>query len=441
MPRRSSRPDLASPEAPTASKRRASARLSAAEPGVKRVKSNVDLSLSQAKSTTRKSKYFEREDPDEPELESDVSAEESSGSVYEEAEEEAPAEDAEPDQLSDTDEDAKKKLSARGKQRQSTSSGSDPMKGKELWREGVRAGLEPGQEVIIAKPKARDAGNTPYQDETLHPNTRLFLIDLASNNDRQWLKAHDPDYRAAKKDFETFVESLTPKIAEVDATVPELPVKDLVFRIHRDVRFSKNPLPYKVSYLPLQVPVAVPVACTHFSAAWSRTGKKGPYAAYYVHFQPNSCFVGCGLWNPEAEPLALLREDIDENSGGLKEVLRAPEMRREFLKGASDDDDAIVDAFTHHNRESALKTKPKGYEADNKNIKLLRLRSFTIGKPIADDELTGDNAQEMIATLVGVMEPFVSPVPIYRFPISLSRRFCPLLTTVTYLNSVVMPDQ
>lgn len=385
-----------------ASKRRASARLSAAEPGVKRVKSNVDLSLRQAKSTTSKSKYFEPEDSDEPDSESDASAGESAGSVYEEAKEESPADEAEPEELSDTDEDAKKKPTVRGKQRQSTNSGSDLVKGKELWREGVRVGLEPGQEVIIAKPKARDAGKTQYQDETLHPNTKLFLIDIASNNDRQWLKAHDPDYRAAKKDFETFVESLTPKIAEVDATVPELPVKDLVFRIHRDVRFSKNPLPYK----------------THFSAAWSRTGKKGPYAAYYVHFQPGSCFVGGGLWNPESEPLALLREDIDDNSAVLKEILRAPEMRREFLKGASDDDDAVVDAFTRHNRESALKTKPKGYEADNKNIKLLRLRSFTIGKPIPDDELTGDDAQEKIATLVGVMEPFV-----------------------TYLNSVVMPDQ
>ncbi|KOS40798.1 hypothetical protein ACN38_g8354 [Penicillium nordicum] len=402
MPRRSSRPDPASPEAPIASKRRASARLSAANPGVKRVKSNVDLSLRQAKSTTSKSKYFEPEDSDEPDSVSDASAWESAGSVYEEAKEESPADEAEPEELADTDEVVKKKPNVRGKQSQSTSSGSDLTKGKELWREGVRVGLEPGQEVIIAKPKARDAGKTPYQDETLHPNTKLFLIDIASNNDRQWLKAHDPDYRAAKKDFETFVESLTPKIAEVDPTVPELPVKDLVFRIHRDVRFSKNPLPYK----------------THFSAAWSRTGKKGPYAAYYVHFQPGSCFVGGGLWNPESEPLALLREDIDDNSAVLKEILRAPEMRREFLKGASDDDDAVVDAFTHHNRESALKTKPKGYEADNENIKLLRLRSFTIGKPIPDEELTGDDAQEKIATWVGVMEPFV-----------------------TYLNSVVMPDQ
>lgn len=171
-----------------ASKRRASARLSAAEPGVKRVKSNVDLSLRQAKSTTSKSKYFEPEDSDEPDSESDASAGESAGSVYEEAKEESPADEAEPEELSDTDEDAKKKPTVRGKQRQSTNSGSDLVKGKELWREGVRVGLEPGQEVIIAKPKARDAGKTQYQDETLHPNTKLFLIDIASNNDRQWLK-------------------------------------------------------------------------------------------------------------------------------------------------------------------------------------------------------------------------------------------------------------
>ncbi|KAJ5742756.1 uncharacterized protein N7511_011157 [Penicillium nucicola] len=390
MPR-SSRP-VASPEAPVAPKRRASARLSAVGPEVKRVRSNVDLT-NRAKSTTKTSKYFEESSDNG--LESDDSQGATSGSAYEEKE--SSSDEQEPEENSES-EDTELKASAKGVSRQRTGN----VKGQELWREGVRAGLGPGKEVVIAKPKAREAGDVPYEDETLHPNTKLFLVDLAENNDREWMKAHDPDYRAAKKDFETFVESLTSKISGVDATVPELPPKDLIFRVHRDVRFSKNPLPYK----------------THFSAAWSRTGKKGPYAAYYVHFQPGSCFVGCGLWNPEAEPLALLREDIDEHADRWKEVLREPELRREFLKGASDDDDAVVDAFTHHNRESALKVKPKGYEANNENIKLLRLRSFTMGKPMADEDLAGSDAQEKITALVAIMEPFV-----------------------TYLNSVVMPDQ
>ena len=69
--------------------------------------------------------------------------------------------------------------------------------------------------------------------------------------------------------------------------------------------------------------------------------------------------VGCGLWNPEADALAALREDIDENADQWKEVLRAPEMRSELLGGVRDEDGAVVKAFAHHNRESALKTKPK----------------------------------------------------------------------------------
>ncbi|KAJ5772432.1 hypothetical protein N7520_002961 [Penicillium odoratum] len=389
---RSSRPGPAEvPE--SAPKRRASTRLSAPQE-VKRVKSNAALSGS-AKSTSKKSKYFEPESSD-PEDSSDSDGGDS-GSAYEEKESSSPTPEVELE-ASDSEEE----IQSKRRKQPSGASHSSSLKGKELWREGVRTGLGPGKEVFISKPKARDAGDVPYADETLHPNTKLFLQDLAENNDRQWLKAHDPDFRAAKKDFETFVETLNAKVSEVDSTVPELPTKDLIFRIHRDVRFSKNPLPYKI----------------HFSAAWSRTGKKGPYAAYYVHFQPGASFVGCGLWNPEPDALAALREDIDGDAQQWKEVLRAPAMRREFLNGVSDDDDAIVKAFAHHNRESALKTKPKGYSADNINIELLRLRSFTIGRPISDVEIMAADVQDRIVALIGVMEPFV-----------------------TYLNSVVMPDQ
>lgn len=125
---------------------------------------------------------------------------------------------------------------------------------KDLWKEGVKTGLGPGKEVFIEKPKPRDPGGVPYQDDTLHPNTKLFLEDLAENNEREWLKgnryhpssisnllktnlvhfiAHDADYRAAKKDWETFVESLTEKLIERDSTIPELPAKDVVSGIPR----------------------------------------------------------------------------------------------------------------------------------------------------------------------------------------------------------------
>ncbi|EED19344.1 conserved hypothetical protein [Talaromyces stipitatus ATCC 10500] len=364
------------------------------------------------KSTAKKSKYFEGSDTDEPA--SDVDGD--SGSAYEE--EAAAHEDEESDDENnaydeESEEDKPKKRergrpssSAKAQKQDSDDSAegvpaSKTAKGRELWREGVKTGLGPGKEVFIKKPKARDLGGIDYKDDTIHANTMLFLKDLKENNERQWLKAHDADYRASKKDWDTFVETMTEKIIEKDETIPELPAKDLVFRIHRDIRFSNDPTPYK----------------THFSAAWSRTGRKGPYAAYYLHLQPGHCFIGAGLWMPEASKLALLRRDVDRNSTRLKSVLRNAGLRREFFKGIPDDERKAVKAFVDQNQESALKTKPKGYEHDNPNIDLLRLRSYTVGKPLPDEILLSPDAQERIESLIEVLVPFV-----------------------TYLNSVVMPD-
>lgn len=62
-------------------------------------------------------------------------------------------------------------------------------KGRVLWKDGVRTGLGPGKEVFIKLPQARQPGGTPYEDETLHPNTMLFLKDIKENNEREWLKS------------------------------------------------------------------------------------------------------------------------------------------------------------------------------------------------------------------------------------------------------------
>ncbi|KKK23130.1 hypothetical protein P175DRAFT_0464081 [Aspergillus ochraceoroseus IBT 24754] len=415
MPPRSTRAAPASAAVPKpAPKRSSSSRASGT--AAKRQKYNASPANESVKSTTKKSKYFPdakpkkvkssnpSNRPDDFISENDDDPDAASPDPNWDSPEPGPAKDESTDESSANEEteadeivpkrrnNSSRKNSDFSKSTARSKASISSKKTKELWREGVKTGLGPGKEVFIEKPKARDPGDISYKDETLHPNTLLFLKDLTNNNDREWLKAHDPDFRASKKDWETFVETLTEKVAEKDSTIPELPAKDLVFRIHRDIRFSKDPTPYK----------------THFSAAWSRTGKKGPYAAYYVHFQPGACFVGSGLWHPEAHKLALLREDIDGSSHRLKAVLREKEMRREILGGIPDDEGKAVKAFCSHNSETALKTKPKGYELDNENIQLLRLRSFTIGKPLSDEELLSSNVQEKIATLIGIMEPFVS---------------------------------
>ncbi|KAK0507353.1 hypothetical protein JMJ35_010391 [Cladonia borealis] len=370
----------------------------------KRLKSSPTTSL---KITPKKSQYFEHGSSSDSESESELANE---GSGYEDEDASASLISSHPESELDDEEDeyvseedaSKKRKRGRPKTKTNGKAISIEIKGQELWRPGVKAATAPGEAVYIKLPKAREAGKTPYTDGTIHPNTFLFLKDLRANNDREWLKMHDPDYRQSKKDWDTFVESLTEKIIEKDDTIPELPPKDLTFRIYRDIRFSPDPTPYK----------------THFSAAWSRTGRKGPYAAYYVQVQPNGSFVGAGVWHPEPAPMALLRKEIDKKSHKIKEVLMAPDMRKEFFGGIGPDEKKAVKAFVGMNTENALKTKPKGYEADNPNIDLLRLRNYTIGHKLKDDEVLGPGGLGRIAQLIGILTPFV-----------------------TYLNSVIMPDE
>jgi uncharacterized protein (DUF2461 family) len=91
----------------------------------------------------------------------------------------------------------------------------------------------------------------------------------------------------------------------------------------------------------------------------SRTGKKGPYAAYYVQLQPEASFVGGGLWHPDGPALATIREDIDLQPHRMKGALMNDNLRRIFFEKAKKDEKKVVAAFVAENAEGALKTKPK----------------------------------------------------------------------------------
>ena len=319
----------------------------------KRIKSSpVD---SATKPTPKKSPYFEHPSSEsEPESKEDLEEsgyEDEDGSAVSSPHEFEPASAEDSTSYASSEDEKPEKKHGRkagGPKRNTvpTANGaisvpvSKVAKGSELWRPGVKVAGE--GEVFIALPKAKSAGSTPYKDEAIHPNTIEFLGDLAKNNDRDWLKTHDADYRQALKDWNSFVDALTPKIIEKDETIPELPNKDLTFRIYRDIRFSPDPTPYK----------------THFSAAWSRTGRKGPYAGYYVQVQPKGSFVGAGVWHPEAAPLALLRKSVDRHGERLKAVLGDGRIRKEFLGGVKGGKEAVK-KFVDLNASNALKTKPR----------------------------------------------------------------------------------
>lgn len=146
------------------------------------------------KATPTKSQYFQAEDdqdaPDDNGPNEESTAEDEDASDFGDEDEDPPSSDGEDDDEGDGSDDdepkSRKKSTAR---KGGATSHVIRTKGKELWRPGVKAGLGPGTQVVIKKPKARPAGKVPYSDETIHPNTLSFLEDLKANNDRQWLKS------------------------------------------------------------------------------------------------------------------------------------------------------------------------------------------------------------------------------------------------------------
>lgn len=153
-----------------------------------------------SKPAATKSEYFSHESS-EDEVEDEESAVESPGFESSELdsmpdEDELEDESNASEEEEDFDENLKRSRRPASTKRDPIKAGSKKSGGKatqstksELWRPGVPTSLEPGTQVVIKKPKARDAGKTPYTQNTIHPNTLLFLEDLAANNDRGWLKS------------------------------------------------------------------------------------------------------------------------------------------------------------------------------------------------------------------------------------------------------------
>lgn len=140
-----------------------------------------------AKAATRKS-YVEPDTDEEVAAEKspeDVAA--SDASEFDDPTDEELSSDSPPEEPSSGDDGKGKKSTPRGQAgKKALSIRKKQAEGKDLWKQGAK--LAPGTQIIIKKPKAREAGDTPYMDETIHPNTMLFLKDLAANNERQWLK-------------------------------------------------------------------------------------------------------------------------------------------------------------------------------------------------------------------------------------------------------------
>lgn len=213
----------------------------------------------------------------------------------------------------------------------------------------------------------------------LQPATIKFLKDLKKNNHRDWFEKNRKQYEAAKDDFAGLVQTVIEKFGKKDEAIASLNAKACMFRINRDVRFSKNKDPYK----------------SNMGASFSKGGKKSPLAGYYFHCEPGNSFVGGGLWMPEVDGLKKLRQEIDYNFDDFKKIIGNKKFIATYEKLGDSEG-------------TSLSRPPKGYEADNPAIEYIKMKSFVAMMPVTDAELTDKNLVKKIAGAFEALQPFIA---------------------------------
>jgi uncharacterized protein (TIGR02453 family) len=212
----------------------------------------------------------------------------------------------------------------------------------------------------------------------LQSSTLKFLKGLKKNNNKPWFDAHRGDYESAKADFAAFVQSVIDKHSIKDKTIHHLKAKECMFRINRDIRFSKDKSPYK----------------TNFGASINRGGKKSMLAGYYFHCEPGQAFVGGGIWQPMPPELKKLRQEVDYNFAEFKKIIGSKKFKSvygELYKG----------------NDVSLTRLPKGYEENNPATDYLKLKSYLGMTDLSEKDLTSKNLLQKTIAAFEALQPLV----------------------------------
>jgi len=202
-----------------------------------------------------------------------------------------------------------------------------------------------------------------------------FLSDLKENNNREWFAENKHRYDETRADFEEISQLLINEVARFDEDIKHISVKDCVFRIYRDTRFSQDKTPYKTHY-------------GVFIAAGG--GRKSVRGGYYLHFEPGKSFVAVGVWCPPPDVLKALRQSIYDNIDELKKITNEAGFKS-YFKGFYD--------------EEKLKTAPKGFPKDFPDIDLLKLKHYMVEFTLPESLLSDKDFIVELALILKTAQP------------------------------------
>lgn len=213
----------------------------------------------------------------------------------------------------------------------------------------------------------------------LQPATLKFLRALKKNNTREWFAKNRNAYEAAREDFESMIQSVILSLGKKDVSIASLTARDCLFRINRDIRFSKNKAPYK----------------HNMSASIISGGKKSLLAGYYFHLEPGGkSFLGGGRFMVEPDMLKKIRQEIDYSWGGFSKIVKNGKfaaMYGDLQKGEG----------------WSLSREPKGYEKGNPAIDYIKLKSWVAITPLTDEDLAGSQLVKKVTAAFVTLQPLI----------------------------------
>lgn len=203
-----------------------------------------------------------------------------------------------------------------------------------------------------------------------------FLKDLAANNDRDWFAANKHRYEAAKEECTTFADALIKNLITIDKDIEGAKGKNCIYRIYRDVRFSKNKSPYH----------------THLGVHIVAGGKENEMhrSGYYVRIEPGQCILAGGAYAPPGPWINAIRQEIDYNTAEFKKIINSTGFKKYFgeIEGEK------------------LKTAPKGYPKDHPEIELLKYKSYLAVHKLDDKQVIAKDFVAYATTVFKELYPF-----------------------------------
>ncbi len=204
---------------------------------------------------------------------------------------------------------------------------------------------------------------------TIPKTTFEFLKDLKNNNHRDWMTEHKKRYQAGEKELKAFYAAVAERLNETDEIE-----KTKVFRINRDIRFSKDKTPYNV----------------HRSASFSRAGthRRG---GYYLRLEPGNSMVAGGFFSPEPADLLRIRKEFEMDDQEIRDILSHSDFKK---------------AFGGFDPSYQVKTAPKGFSKDHPSIDLIKNKAFFVSHNFTDAAVFAPDFLDKVVYHYELLRPF-----------------------------------